>query len=66
MYKRQALSSLNDNERMADHIFDGLRAGLTLGEAVQVGREALGHSFQALQDNWVTQGDATLRMEQQR
>ncbi len=61
-----ALSSLDDNERMADHILDGLRAGLTLGKAVQVGREALGHSYQTLQDNWATQGDVTLRMDRQR
>jgi hypothetical protein len=61
-----ALSSLDDNERMADHILGGLRAGLTLGQAVQGGRETLGRDFQTLQDNWVTQGDVTLRLQQQR
>ncbi|MFP3940665.1 MAG: C25 family cysteine peptidase, partial [Thermoanaerobaculia bacterium] len=58
-----ALSSLSDNERMAGHVLDGLKAGLTLGEAVQEAREALGPPFQTLQDNWLTQGDATVRLE---
>jgi hypothetical protein len=57
-----ALSSLSDNERMAEHVLDGLAAGLTLGEAVQAGREALGVEYQTLQDNWMTQGDVTTRM----
>lgn len=57
-----ALSSLSDNERMAEHVLDGLAAGLTLGEAVQAGREALGGEYQTLQDNWMTQGDVTTRM----
>jgi hypothetical protein len=57
-----ALASLSDNERMAEHVLAGLRAGLTLGEAVQAGRRALGTAFQTLQDNWMTQGDVTTRM----
>ena len=36
---------------------------LTLGEAVQAGREALGGAYQTLQDNWLTQGDVTLKLE---
>jgi hypothetical protein len=36
---------------------------MTLGQAVQAGREALGGTYQVLQDNWLTQGDVTLRME---
>lgn len=55
-----ALSSLHDNERMANHVLEGLRAGRTLGEAVQAGRRALGTSNQELQDNWVTQGDVAI------
>jgi hypothetical protein len=58
-----SLAGLDDNERMATHILAGLEAGLTLGQAVQAGREALGGDFQTLQDNWLTQGDATLKME---
>lgn len=57
-----ALASLSDNERMAEHVLAGLDAGLTLGEAVQAGRRALGTAFQTLQDNWLTQGDVTTRM----
>lgn len=57
-----ALSSLADNERMARHVLDGLDAGLTLGEAVLAGRQALGTGFQELQDNWLTQGDVTTRL----
>jgi hypothetical protein len=57
-----ALASLSDNERMAEHVLEGLKAGLTLGEAVQAGRRALGSEFQTLQDNWLTQGDVTTRM----
>ena len=52
-----ALSNLDENERMATIVLDGLKSDLTLGEAVQAGREALGPDFQALLDNWVTQGD---------
>ncbi len=59
-----ALSSLDDNERMAEFILDGLNAGLTLGEAVQAGREALGAAFQTLQDNWMTQGDVAARISE--
>jgi len=57
-----ALSSLADNERMAAFILDGLKSGLTLGEAVQAGRDALGTDYQTLQDNWMTQGDVTVRI----
>jgi hypothetical protein len=56
-----ALSSLEDNEEMATFILDGLDSGLTLGEAVQMGRESLGTAYQTLLDNWVTQGDVTAR-----
>lgn len=58
-----ALSSLADNENMAENVLDGLDAGLTLGEAVLAGRRALGGAFQTLQDNWMTQGDVTLRWQ---
>jgi hypothetical protein len=58
-----SLANLDDNERMANHILSGLAAGATLGEAVQVGREALGTMYQVLQDNWLTQGDVTLKLE---
>ena len=58
-----SLANLDDNERMANHILDGLESGMTLGEAVQAGREALGSAYQTLQDNWLTQGDVTLKME---
>jgi hypothetical protein len=58
-----SLSSLDENERMARRVLNGLKAGLTLGEAVQAGREALGTAHQELQDNWITQGDATARLE---
>ena len=58
-----SLANLDDNERMADHILAGLASGMTLGEAVQAGREALGGVYQTLQDNWLTQGDVTLKME---
>ena len=58
-----SLANLGDNERMADHIVSGLAAGMTLGEAVQTGREALGSVYQTLQDNWLTQGDVTLKLE---
>ena len=58
-----SLASLDDNERMADYVLAGLESGLTLGEAVQAGRTALGRAYQTLQDNWLTQGDVTLRME---
>ncbi len=58
-----SLANIDDNERMADHILDGLESGLTLGEAVQAGREALGSAYQTLQDNWLTQGDVTLKLE---
>ena len=57
-----ALSSLQDNERMAELILDGLGSGLTLGAAVQAGREALGVAYQTLQDNWMTQGDVAARI----
>ncbi|HEX2162586.1 MAG TPA: C25 family cysteine peptidase [Thermoanaerobaculia bacterium] len=57
-----ALSSLADNERMARHVLSGLEAGMTLGEAVQAGREALGREYLTLQDNWMTQGDVTVRL----
>jgi hypothetical protein len=57
-----ALSSLDDNERMAAFVLDGLKSGLTLGEAVQAGREALGTTYQTLQDNWMTQGDVAVRI----
>ena len=56
-----SLTNLGDNERMVNHIIDGLKAGLTLGQAVQAGRNALGTAYQNLQDNWITQGDATAR-----
>lgn len=55
-----ALSSLHENERMADQVLAGLEAGLTLGEAVQAGRRALGSSNLELQDNWITQGDVAI------
>ncbi|HSL83949.1 MAG TPA: C25 family cysteine peptidase, partial [Thermoanaerobaculia bacterium] len=58
-----SLSGLQENERMAAHVLEGLAAGLTLGEAVQAGREALGATHRELLDNWVTQGDAALRLE---
>jgi len=57
-----ALSGLDTNELMANHVLDGLKAGHTLGEAVQNGRSALGRVYQELQDNWITQGDVTLRL----
>jgi hypothetical protein len=59
-----ALSARRENERMANYIVDGLNAGRTLGEAVQAGRDALGAVDQTLLDNWLTQGDATLRLAQ--
>jgi hypothetical protein len=55
-----ALSSLEENERMANHVLTGLRAGMTLGEAVLAGRQALGAAYQELQDNWLTQGDVAV------
>ena len=55
-----ALSSLHDNERMAGYVLAGLKAGLTLGEAVLEGRRALGTSNPELQDNWITQGDVAV------
>jgi hypothetical protein len=58
-----SLASLDENELMANHVLGGLESGLTLGEAVQAGREALGSAHQMVQDNWLTQGDVTLRME---
>ncbi|MCU0304035.1 MAG: C25 family cysteine peptidase [Thermoanaerobaculales bacterium] len=58
-----SLAGLDDNEKMAGHVLAGLASGLTLGEAVQAGREALGGLYQTLQDNWVTQGDSALRMD---
>jgi len=58
-----SLASIDDNERMANHILAGLESGMTLGQAVQAGREALGGMYQTLQDNWLTQGDVTLKME---
>ena len=58
-----SLSGLQENERMAAHVLEGLTAGLTLGEAVQAAREALGASHLELLDNWVTQGDGALRLE---
>ncbi|HSL82495.1 MAG TPA: C25 family cysteine peptidase, partial [Thermoanaerobaculia bacterium] len=59
-----SLASLRANERMAEHVIDGLKAGLTLGQAVQAGRDAIGSSNRELQDNWITQGDVTVRLEQ--
>lgn len=58
-----ALSNLEENERMANHVLDALDAGQTLGEAVLAGRRALGNSHQELQDNWITQGDVAVRLE---
>jgi hypothetical protein len=58
-----SLASLDDNERMVSHVLAGLESGMTLGEALQAGREALGTAYQALQDNWLIQGDGTLKME---
>ena len=58
-----SLANLDDNERMANHILSGLAAGMTLGESVQAGREALGSVYQTLNDNWLTQGDVTLKLE---
>ncbi|MDX1503672.1 MAG: C25 family cysteine peptidase, partial [Thermoanaerobaculia bacterium] len=58
-----ALANLAENELMAAHVLDGLRAGLTLGEAILAGRQALGASFQELQDNWITQGDVTIGLQ---
>jgi hypothetical protein len=58
-----ALSSLDGNELMANHVLDGLKAGLTLGEAVLAGRRAIGSSNQELQDNWLTQGDVTVGLK---
>ncbi|HLE84937.1 MAG TPA: hypothetical protein VJG13_11400, partial [Thermoanaerobaculia bacterium] len=58
-----SLSSLADNERMASHVLAGLDAGLTLGEAVLAGRAEVGTSRQDLQDNWITQGDVTARLQ---
>lgn len=57
-----SLSSLDDNELMANHIIDGLKSGDTLGEAIQSGRDALGAAFRTLHDNWITQGDVTARL----
>jgi histidine ammonia-lyase len=57
-----ALSSLEENERMANHVLAGLKAGLTLGEAVLTGRRALGDEHQELQDNWLTQGDVAIAL----
>ena len=50
-------------KRQWHHVLAGLESGLTLGQAVQAGREALGSAYQVLQDNWLTQGDVTLKME---
>lgn len=58
-----ALSSLDGNERMANHVLDGLAAGRTLGEAVLDGRRAVGASNQELQDNWLTQGDVAVKLK---
>jgi hypothetical protein len=58
-----SLANLDDNERMVEHVLAGLESGMTLGQAVQAGREALGSAYQTLQDNWLTQGDVTLKME---
>ncbi len=58
-----SLANLDDNERMADRVLEGLESGMTLGEAVQAGRETLGGAYRTLQDNWLTQGDVTLRLE---
>ena len=58
-----ALSSLTDNEWMAGYVLDGLKSGLTLGEAVQAGRAAIGPRDRELQDNWLTQGDVAVRMK---
>jgi hypothetical protein len=58
-----SLASMADNGQMASYILDGLEAGLTLGEAVLAGRQALGTRFQTLQDNWITQGDVAIRMQ---
>ncbi len=57
-----ALANLTHNERMASHVLNGLKAGLTLGEAVLAGRRALGSSYQELQDNWITQGDVAVAL----
>ncbi len=57
-----ALSNLDENELMADHVLAGLKAGLTLGEAVAEGRRVLGSERQELLDNWTTQGDVAVRM----
>ena len=48
---------------MAGRVLEGLRAGLTLGEAVQAGRQAIGPMDATLQDDWLTQGDVTLRLD---
>ena len=55
-----ALSSLRDNELMARQVLSGLEAGMTLGEAVLMGRRSLGSEQQELQDNWLTQGDVAV------
>lgn len=57
-----SLSGLDNNELMANHIIDALKSGLTLGEAVQSGRESLGPAFGTLHDNWITQGDVTTKL----
>ena len=57
-----ALSNLDENERMATLVLDGLKSGMTLGAAVQAGREALGPVFRTLLDNWMTQGDVAARI----
>jgi hypothetical protein len=58
-----SLANIDDNGVMADHVLNGLESGMTLGEAVQAGRSALGAQYQTLLDNWLTQGDVTLRMD---
>lgn len=58
-----ALSTPRDNERMGALVLDGLKQGLTVGEAVLRARRSVGTGNLELQDNWLTQGDVALRME---
>ena len=58
-----SLANLSHNELMATHVIQGLESGLTLGEAVLAGRQALGTAYQELQDNWLTQGDVAAGLQ---
>lgn len=57
-----SLTRLDHNETMVNHVIAGLEQGLSIGEAVQLGRESIGRSNPDLQNNWVTQGDVATRL----